>query len=76
MWHTLNIGYSKQAIVFCIPSSRHQNTKKLLHYFEQCFVQVAGDDSLLQLDEFKEALGRHLVCCTLVGWGGGGGVVT
>jgi hypothetical protein len=41
---------------------RHHSTKKLLHYFEQCFVQVSGEDSLLQLDEFKEALKRHLVC--------------
>ena len=40
-------------------------------------MQVAGDDSLLQLDEFKEALGRHLVCCMLLlGGGGGGGVMT
>jgi Ca2+-binding EF-hand superfamily protein len=39
---------------------RHHSTKKLLHYFEQCFVQVSGEDSLLQLDEFKEALKRHL----------------
>ena len=30
---------------------------KILHYFEQCLTQIAGDDSLLQLDEFKEVLG-------------------
>ena len=40
---------------------RHTKPKKILHYFEITFATVSGEDQLLQLDEFQEALRKNLV---------------
>lgn len=38
---------------------RHSRKNKILHWFEQIFASVSGEDQLLQLDELKQALGIH-----------------
>lgn len=40
---------------------RHPKPKKILRYFETTFATVSGEDHLLQLDEFQEALRKNLV---------------
>jgi len=45
-------------MMFLVVSS-HSRKNKILHWFEQIFASVSGEDQLLQLDELQQALGIH-----------------
>ena len=47
-------------VFHCRKGKKH----KILKWFEQTFALVSGEDQLLQLDEFKQALRIHGVSVT------------